>query len=79
VGHVSTTVSGRTCQAWTLDAPHEHVYHNDSMYPDGSVSAAGNKCRNPVSWWNGGVWCYTTDPNMKWELCDIPLCSGEYR
>ena len=33
----------------------------------------GNRCRNP-----GGlepqVWCYTTDPNVEWDYCDIPTC-----
>ena len=78
MGNVNTTVSGRTCQAWTRDSPHYHTYDSDNRYPDGSVSAAGNKCRNPSSSnWYGGVWCYTTDPDMWWELCDIPLCSGE--
>ena len=44
------------------------------MYSDGSVIAAGNKCRNPDSGWDIGVWCYTTDPNVRWELCDVPVC-----
>ena len=22
------------------------------------------------------AWCYTTDPNKRWELCDIPTCSA---
>jgi len=74
MGDVDTTVSGRTCQAWTLDSPHRHLYDSDSMYPDGSVSAAGNKCRNPDSNYHEGVWCYTTDPNKRWEPCDVPLC-----
>jgi len=74
MGNVATTVSGRTCQAWTSDSPHDHQYDSDSMYPDGSVSAAGNKCRNPDHQWSGGVWCYTTDPDKRWEMCDIPLC-----
>lgn len=20
------------------------------------------------------MWCYTTDPNSRWELCDVPQC-----
>jgi len=74
MGNVATTVSGRTCQAWTSDSPHSHSYDDDSMYPDGNVSAAGNKCRNPDSGYNDGVWCYTTDPDETWELCDVLLC-----
>ena len=22
-------------------------------------------------------WCYTIDPNKRWEFCNIPLCPGE--
>jgi len=77
MGDVDTTVSGRTCQAWTSDSPHYNEYEEDSLYPDGSVSAAGNKCRNPDDEWNGGVWCYTTDPWKEWDTCDVPLCSQE--
>ena len=47
------------------------------MYPDGYVAAARNKCRNPDANYFDGVWCYTTDFNMKWELCNVPLCSGK--
>ena len=32
-----------------------------------------NYCRNPDSV-SGGPWCYTTDPNTRWEYCDIPKC-----
>ena len=33
--------------------------------------------RNP-SGWSGGVWCYTLDPAVRWEVCDVPLCqTGE--
>ena len=46
----------------------------------------GNYCRNP---YGPGIpssmecmerqpWCYTTDPKVVWEVCDIPLCSREY-
>ena len=29
--------------------------------------------RNPSNS-NGGPWCYTTDPDKRWEYCDIPTC-----
>jgi len=74
-GDLATTVSGRTCQTWSVNYPHQHGYNLDSMYPDGSVVAAGNKCRNPASDYFDGVWCYTTDPNLRWELCHVPLCA----
>ena len=34
-----------------------------------------NYCRNPT---NGKTaWCYTMDPNKKWEYCAVPTC-GSY-
>ena len=77
MGTLSTTVSGRTCQAWASDTPHEpnEAASNDENYPDGSREAARNYCRNPDPSWSEGVWCYTTDPNKRWETCDVPLCS----
>ena len=76
-GTLSTTVSGKTCQAWASDTPHDpnSSAKDDSNYPDGSREAASNYCRNPASD-SGGLWCYTTDPDTRWEYCDVPLCSG---
>uniref|UniRef100_A0A8C0W620 Kringle domain-containing protein n=1 Tax=Castor canadensis TaxID=51338 RepID=A0A8C0W620_CASCN len=31
-----------------------------------------NYCRNPDG--EPRPWCFTTDPNRRWELCDIPRC-----
>ena len=25
-----------------------------------------------------GPWCYTSDPNVRWEYCDIPQCSKSW-
>ena len=72
VGHVSLTVSGRTCQAWSSQSPHTHTYSQDSQFADVTVAAASNYCRNPSS--NDGPWCYTTDPAVRWENCDLPDC-----
>jgi len=76
VGTLNTTVSGRTCQAWTSDSPHERtgVAKNYAFYPDVSLEAAENYCRNPTRR-PEGVWCYTTDPDVRWEACDVPLCN----
>ena len=32
-----------------------------------------NFCRNPDNE-PGGSWCYTTDPDSRWEYCGIPNC-----
>ena len=78
IGIAAYTESGRMCQAWIANEPHPHPYHDNSTYPEKSVRAAGNKCRNPaIGWWSGRVWCYTTDPSVKWEHCDVPFCSSE--
>ena len=81
MGTLSVTVSGRTCQAWTASTPHvpSAALMNDSLYPDGSPAAAENHCRNPDVLDDEGVWCYTTDPAVRWEYCDVPLCGGTSR
>ncbi|CAH1776938.1 unnamed protein product [Owenia fusiformis] len=66
-GKVSRTVSGRQCQRWDSQIPHKHKKQ--------SVLAAENFCRNPDNE-SGGPWCYTTDPNKRWEYCGIPLCTA---
>jgi len=71
-GNTSVTVSGRTCQRWTSQSPHEHK-DGDDQFPDGSAAAAVNYCRNPNESYEG-LWCYTTDPNKRWEACDVPHC-----
>ncbi|XP_070543541.1 apolipoprotein(a)-like isoform X2 [Ptychodera flava] len=66
-GTVSRTIDGRTCQKWTEQSPHSHT-RTPENYPDGGLGEH-NYCRNPAGW--SGVWCYTTDPYNRWELCDI--------
>ena len=36
-----------------------------------------NSCRNPDG--EPGVWCYTTNANKRWELCDVPICGKTLR
>ncbi|KAI8484485.1 hypothetical protein Bbelb_377560 [Branchiostoma belcheri] len=68
-GTVSVTNTGKTCQRWDSQTPHEHI-KTPAAYP--SAGLERNYCRNPDG--ELGVWCFTTDPNSRWELCDVPSC-----
>jgi len=76
MGTVHTTANGTECQAWSSDTP--HVPRSDKViddnFPDGSVEAAMNYCRNPDD--SENLWCYTMNPNSTREYCNISLCTG---
>jgi len=58
------TVSGKSCQYWNSTHPHQH---------DDNLGEEDNHCRNP----DGKMerpWCYTNDPETRWEYCDVPSC-----
>ncbi|CAG2215543.1 PLG [Mytilus edulis] len=64
-GTRSITASGITCQRWDSNSPH---------IPKQWPSGRGNKnyCRNPDE--DDRPWCYTSDPETRWEYCGIDLC-----
>ena len=62
-GKANSTVSGRTCQMWSVNNPHE------SYHPE---VGEHNYCRSPDG---DALWCYTTDPRKGWEYCRVPLCA----
>ena len=64
-GWASRTKSGHICQAWSSDSPHGHDWKG----------LEGNLCRNPDG--EAGVWCYTSNPAVRWQLCDVPHCTGK--
>ncbi len=70
LGKENVTASGIPCQKWTSQSPHSH-YTPPLVFPE--LENAENYCRNV-----GGVevttWCYTSDKNVRWEHCDVPLC-----
>ena len=63
-GTQNKTSSGYTCQNWSSQSPQEHSYSNVGDH---------NYCRNPSDY-SGGLWCYTTDQDKRWETCDVPVC-----
>ncbi|KAG8444470.1 hypothetical protein GDO86_009590 [Hymenochirus boettgeri] len=69
-GHISKTASGTECQNWNLQTPHTHGY-DPSNIPDKNLER--NYCRNPDG--EPRPWCFTTDPNKRWEHCNIPRCT----
>ncbi|XP_072049112.1 uncharacterized protein [Amphiura filiformis] len=67
-GTVAVTVTGKTCQKWTEQVPHQHEVTPDN-YP-GIGLGDHNYCRNPDNE-PKGTWCYTIDEELRWEYCDI--------
>nr|2KJ4_A Chain A, plasminogen [Homo sapiens]6OQJ_A Chain A, Plasminogen kringle 2 [Homo sapiens]6OQK_A Chain A, Plasminogen Kringle 2 [Homo sapiens]6UZ4_A Chain A, Plasminogen [Homo sapiens]6UZ5_A Chain A, Plasminogen [Homo sapiens] len=70
-GKISKTMSGLECQAWDSQSPHAHGYI-PSKFPNKNLKK--NYCRNPDR--DLRPWCFTTDPNKRWEYCDIPRCAA---
>ena len=74
-GTLSTTYSGKTCQRWDSQSPHTHSFVPSDFIEETSLTGINNYCRNPDG--EKGVWCYTTDADMEWEHCVVPVCTGK--
>ncbi|XP_072173224.1 inactive tyrosine-protein kinase transmembrane receptor ROR1-like [Diadema setosum] len=69
-GRVSRSSSGAVCQAWDKQEPHKHA-----LWPSHYRELAGghNFCRNPGNG-HDKPWCFTMNPEIRAERCDIPKC-----
>eukprot|EP00058_Branchiostoma_floridae_P010519 XP_002596007.1 hypothetical protein BRAFLDRAFT_123738 [Branchiostoma floridae] len=70
-GSKATSISGLTCQRWDSQSPHQHD-RTPQNYPENDLRE--NYCRNPDG--EPRTWCYTTDPSVRWEHCDVPKCDN---
>lgn len=70
-GTISVTESGKTCQSWSSQTPQKHN-RSPENYPCKGLDS--NYCRNPDN--ERQPWCYTTDPNTRWEYCQVPSCNN---
>ena len=72
-GPINKTKTGIPCQRWDSQSPHTH---NRPPFVFPEIWNSENYCRNA-----GGEepvpWCYTSDPKIRWQHCNIPTC-GEY-
>ena len=68
-GKVNITRSGRFCQRWAEQIPHFHDVTSAGLLPDATIEEASNFCRTPSNSPNKQPWCFTTDPDVRWEPC----------
>ena len=71
-GTVNVTESGRCCQNWDSDTPHLHPLTSEFRY----YLEGHNYCRNPEGR-GKRPWCYTMDPGVRWEYCNVPQCVND--
>ncbi|XP_012880042.1 PREDICTED: plasminogen [Dipodomys ordii] len=69
-GTSSTTITGKKCQSWWSMSPHRHE-KTPLNFPNAGLTM--NYCRNPDA--DKGPWCYTTDPSVRWEYCNLKRCA----
>jgi uncharacterized protein YegL len=75
IGCQTQTVSGKVCQEWDEKFPQKHKKVKRAKKGRQGLGR-NNYCRNPKGK-KDGIWCYTTDPATRWEMCE-PRKTSEY-
>eukprot|EP00058_Branchiostoma_floridae_P023100 XP_002608590.1 hypothetical protein BRAFLDRAFT_96117 [Branchiostoma floridae] len=70
-GTTAVTSTGRTCQRWDSQTPHQHTWTH-ANHPTSRLEE--NYCRNPDPTNRVQPWCLTTDPGPVREKCEVPPC-----
>ena len=71
-GCQNVTKSGKTCQKWTSQSPHNHG-NTPETKPNKGLGDH-NYCRNPHTRRpHPNLWCYTTDRRKRWDNCYIVI------
>ena len=73
-GKTNETLNKISCMRWDQQYPHKHKNNGSRGFPEQNASLAMNYCRNPDNE-PGGPWCYTVEPTVRWEYCEVPYCS----
>ncbi|XP_061176984.1 plasminogen-like [Saccostrea echinata] len=63
-GSINTTISGKQCQRWDRQYPHQHNFY----YWPGTDE---NFCRTLDE---DLPWCYTTNSQLRYEFCYVHIC-----
>jgi len=79
IGCQTETTNGLTCQYWNTQSPHTHNYmpHLTKWTPEAGTqkmyptlgTGDHNFCRNPAGSASGGIWCYTSSDEERWDYC----------
>ncbi|NWI50052.1 PLMN protein, partial [Calyptomena viridis] len=72
-GTQARTQRGIPCQKWAEKVPHKPNY-TPEKHPNAGLEE--NYCRNPDGD-ESGPWCYTTDPAIRYDYCNIPECEDQ--
>mmetsp|Transcript_16325 Transcript_16325/g.38812 ORF Transcript_16325/g.38812 Transcript_16325/m.38812 type:complete len:514 (-) Transcript_16325:336-1877(-) len=66
-GAIAITEKGFHCQSWAEQFPHQHA-RTHVNFPKAGLGGHSH-CRNPDG--EMSPYCFTTDPVMRWDYCDV--------